>query len=85
MHIYTLTTSLEYMFDKISASNRFGGKIEESKLEIETTIEMKLDDIKDNNMKKIDSHDAETSDITSNKIYSYTENYQGFFHFQTYK
>ena len=48
----------------MSLNDRVGGKIEAAKLELETTIESKMDDIKDKNMKRIDSLDMKISVIT---------------------
>ena len=50
-------------------NNIFGRKIETPKLELVTTIEMKLDDIKDKQMKNIDSLEIKVSDITLKKYY----------------
>ena len=49
----------------------FGGEIEASKLELETTIEKKIDNIKSDHMKNINSLDMKISDITSINTYSY--------------
>ena len=43
-----------------------GGKIEAVKLEFETTIEKKIDEIKSDHMKNIKSLDTKISAITSN-------------------
>ena len=51
----------------MSANNIVRVKIEAAKLEIETTIENKIDGIKADYMKKIDSLDIKISAITSNK------------------
>ena len=47
----------------MSVRNRVGSKIEAVKLKIEETIEMKLDDLKADHMKTIDSLDTKPSDI----------------------
>ena len=54
----------------MSANNIVRVKIEAAKLEIETTIEDKIDGIKADYMKKIDSLDIKISAITSNKTAS---------------
>ena len=53
----------------MSASTRVGSNIEESKYEIEATFEMKLDELKYDHMKTIDSLDIKISAITLNKPY----------------
>ena len=56
----------------MSNISRVGGKIEESKLEPETTFE-NIDEIKSNHMKKITPLDIKLSDITSINTCSYCE------------
>ena len=51
-HIYTIDTSFEEQLDNMSISNRVAGKIESYKLEPETTLKMKLDEIKAYHMEK---------------------------------
>ena len=53
----------------MSVNNRVSVKIEASKLEFETIIQNKVDEIKYNNMKNIDSLDMKISAITSNKYH----------------
>ena len=50
----------------MSVNIRVGAKFEAVKSELETMTEMKIDDIKDDHMKNIDSHDMNISAITSN-------------------
>ena len=53
--------------------NRGGEKIEASKLKLETTIEMKLDGIKSDRIKNIDSLDMKIPSIVTNKPSLYSE------------
>ena len=61
-------------FEKTSVNNRVGRKIEATKLEIETMIEMKLDEIKAYHMKNIDFLDMKILDITSTKPFHILNN-----------
>ena len=56
----------------MGVKNRFGVKIEADKFEPETTIEMKLDEIKYDHIKNIDYLDMKISSITSKKPSSYS-------------
>ena len=49
--------SFEAIIEKMSVDNRLCGEIEASKLELETTIENKIDQIKSDHMKNINSLD----------------------------
>ena len=57
----------------MSAGNRIVINIEESKLDLEETIETKLDEIKFYHMKNINYLDMKIPAITSNKTSSYYE------------
>ena len=52
----------------MSANNRVDRNIEAEKSELESTIEMKLDEIKAYHVKTFNSFDMKISSITSNKI-----------------
>ena len=52
-HIYNIAISSENVLEKMSVNNRVGGNFEVAKLEIETLIEMKLDEIKAEHMKTL--------------------------------
>ena len=57
----------------MSVNNIFGRNIEAEQLELEETFEIKLDEVKDDHMKTINSFDMKISAITPNKPYSYYE------------
>ena len=57
----------------MGVNNIVGGKIEASKSELETTIEMKPDGNKYVHMKNLNFHDIKISHITSNKPSLYSE------------
>ena len=63
-NISSLNTSFEELLDKISVSNRFDSKIESYELDLEATIDMKFDKIKDDQVKTINYLDMKISAIT---------------------
>ena len=69
-HISKILTSFEEHIGKITVNNRVGFKIEPAKFEPETRIENKIDEIKYDHLKNIDSLDMNVSGIKSNNTYS---------------
>ena len=57
----------------MSVNNRVGGKIEAAKLELKTTIENKIDDIKPDHTKNINFLNMKISKILYYKNYSYSK------------
>ena len=67
-NISKITTPFEERIEDISVNDRVGRKFESSKLELETTIEKKKDDIKTNYMENIESLDMKMSAIALKQI-----------------
>ena len=64
---------LKIIFKRKIGKHRVGDKIEASKFELETKIESKIDEIKSDHVRNIESLDMKISDIASNNTYSYSE------------